>query len=219
MPHTGTTENNTIMAKTKKTETEELQEQIDKSAKLFDVAQPANKVAAQPTSRPIITRHNAGMKQDPMVTTQSKKTTKEVAVDTDNANGEAMIHKQIKIEPLTLKAEAEKPEEPAPEEAPEALTEPTEAGSPAVNEITQQITAKQADKKQKQDMQAHADEIEQLIASKHYFVPIGQVNRRRSHYRVILALVVAIALMAVCLNFAIDAEAIDIGIDALTNII
>ncbi len=209
------------MAKPKKSEQAKLQEQIDKTAKLFDVAQPG-KTAAPATSRPVIVGHGSGLTHDPMMAKASdekpvkKKEINPIKVAEATPKREAVVQPPQPIEEDAVPVVTPE-EQPAAAETQSSVKE--SQGTPVVDDLMNEVTAKQADKKQKQDLADKTVEVERLIEAKTYFVPIGQSSLQRSHYRIIIYLLLIIILLAVGLNFAIDAEAIDIGMNALTDIL
>jgi hypothetical protein len=114
-------------------------------------------------------------------------------------------------------------ETPPPQET---KTEETIAAPPedpnnkaAVDSLVNEVSAKQADKKEKQDLEARTAEIEEIIEKKEYFVPIGQVSRRRSNQLVVITLMLILVFATVGLNLAVDAGVIDIGLNPLTDIL
>ncbi len=162
-----------------------------------DVAHP-DKTPAIATSRPVIVGHAAMIKNDPMVV---EDTEEEKSVPT----------KGVTIEAHTPdKAESEI-ESTAPAE------DDTKDG--VVDALLGEIDSKGLEKKQAAEEESRQAEVQKLIESKEFHVPIGQESRRRSMHRVILLLLLLIVLILAGLNFAIDAEAIDIGISALTDIL
>lgn len=218
------------MSKKKASEEANLQEKIDKTAKLFDVKKPG-KTAAGATSRPIIVGHSMGITQDPMVAPADKKKVEPTLAApsepqplgaTVKVKVEPLNH-DVKPEPEVVDTESVATPEPETQSSPESekAPEPSPATkeSAAVDGLVNEVSAHQADKKQKQDIEHKTEEIEHLITTKEFFVPIGAASRRRSHHRIILVVLLSLVLIAVCLNFAIDAEAIDIGFNALTDIL
>lgn len=205
------------MAHAKKSEDKDLQAEIDKSAKLFDVAQPG-KTAAPTTSRPVIVGHTTMTKHDPMVVKSDDKT---------DDTPKTMTHSKPRTVavPVSHEKEAE-PEEPTPEleektieEPPKEDAKPEAPAAAVVDSLANEVTAKQTEKKEKKDQELQTEEAEKLIASKQFFVPIGQESRRRSSHRLFFILLLVILLGLVGLNLAIDAEVIDIGVNSLTNIL
>ncbi len=88
-----------------------------------------------------------------------------------------------------------------------------------VNELAEQAADT---KKQKQEAKAQDErnqKIEELIAEKKYFVPIGQITHRRNTrlFIFIIFLVIIVGLFGI--NLAIDAGMLDIGVEPLTDII
>lgn len=211
------------MANKENTESEILKNQVDTSAKLFDVAGPG-KTPALATSRPIIVKHGSMVTRDPMVVEEDIK-------EPTEPEPEKAINRELKIEPDSTesdKTEATGPEletEDNPAKAPEdepgkdedATQESSESG--AVDTLVNEVDAKQADKKQKKELEERTLELEKIINSKEFFVPIGVASRRRSNRRIVWLLILIVVLGLVGLNFAVDAGLLDIGVQALTDLL
>lgn len=210
---------------------ENLKDQIDKSAKLFDVAQPG-KTAASSTSRPVIVGHKSQAK-DPMVVEDPKEDNDQPSKSADEQPAKVLKPKRATvIAPLdnSIAKEEKKPEEPDEPAEPVEVEEPKEdkaqeeaepKSSDAANvaAVAESVDSKQALKKEKRELEDRNAEIESLIESKQFYVPIGQVTKRRrmNFFLIILLLMVLAAVIA--LNFAIDAEILDIGFAPLTDIL
>lgn len=89
----------------------------------------------------------------------------------------------------------------------------------AVKTLAEEVTKKQEASQDQAELEARQKHVQQLVDSKKYFVPIGQVSRRRSNRRAIIILLLVIILSVVGLNFAVDAELVEIGVDPYTNIL
>lgn len=179
-----------------------------KANKLIDVAQAGS--AAGATSRPLIVGHGSTIKHDPMVKEEANEA---VSAVQEKEEAKPMVTKELKLTPDT---------DTAVEPTAEAETAQPETAQPdtgVVDSLMNEVDAKQADKKQKKELEAVALEVEKSIESKEFFVPIGLVSRRRSHNRIILSLILLIVLGLAGLNFGIDAEVVDIGVQSLTDIL
>lgn len=221
------------MKQTKNTEKpDNLKDQIDKSAKLFDVAQPG-KTAAGATSRPVIVGHKAQTKRDPMVVEKTEESKE------DDKPVEEVLQPKRKtvIAPLNQPADSDDKTEDSASELPteENKTEPEELAGikkeePAkekeatvnarsnINALANTVDSKQALKKEQKEEEDKSQEIEELINSKKYYVPIGQVTRKRKLHAAIIILLVLIILALVGVNFALDADMIDVNVEPLTDI-
>jgi hypothetical protein len=212
----------------------DLKKEIEKSAKMFDVVKPG-KTPPSSTSRPTIVGHTAMIKQDPMVrgsedsddSAASHAPLKSHSASKDIAPAEHAVKREKVIEPESPHDESEpdenkpKPEEPGKQPEKEEASEPDDSppADGAVNALANEVTAKREEQKLDEELQAKYDEVEKSIEKREYFVPIGQVSRRRSEHRMLIVLLLVIILSAAALNFLIDAEIIDIGIKPLTNLL
>jgi hypothetical protein len=204
-----------------------------KEAKIVDVSQPG-KTAPAGTSRPIIVGHKM-LQQDPMISEDKAATVPEPGKTEDKpaeAAPAAAPRNNKVIAPLTesksedeppepeAKTEEPKPEEPKPEETKEEGSEPAKAdGSAVVDAVIEQAGAKR-----KQDQESEADkkrqaELEKLIEEKKYFVPIGQVRRRRNTRWgiTILLLLVIIAGAYLALDAGLIQANIKLPVDLIKN--
>lgn len=195
--------------------------------KTFDVSGP-DKTPASATSRPIIVKHGSMAQRDPMVVEEAAEKPK------TSEPAKATVAHELKLDPAeSEKAETEADEAPESDQSAEVPTEespepeqPAESeessensGTGAVDALANEVDAKQADKKEKRELEERNAELEKSIAAKEFFVPIGAARRRRSEQRVILAFLLIILLSIAGLNMAIDAEVLDVGLPALTNVL
>ncbi len=112
-----------------------------------------------------------------------------------------------------------------PETSPEKSKEKSEAEEPSPGEDTAKDastdevdkTKESADAKALAEQEARTAEVQKLVNSKEFFVPIGQASRRRSNYAGIILLILVIVAAAIGVNFAVDAELIEIGVEPLTD--
>lgn len=88
-----------------------------------------------------------------------------------------------------------------------------------VDALVGQVTAKREEQKQKEEAEAKVREIEKVIESKEFYVPIGQESRRRSAHRILAVLLLLVVLSAAGANFAIDAEMLDLGVSPVTDLL
>lgn len=88
-----------------------------------------------------------------------------------------------------------------------------------VNELAKQAADKKQQKEQDSKQASKRAELEKHIQNKTYFVKIGQITHRRNARILLTAVILMLLLGLVVLNFLIDAEMLDIGIEPLTNII
>lgn len=202
----------------------------DKPNKTFDVSKPGE-TPPSATSRPIIVNHSSMIKKDPMVRDSIDESEEKTEEDTKPP---IQTH-ELKVEPLKEAEKEEKTEEAKSEDSepkeeiateakePEKNTEEPEAKpepkSGAVEALAGEVTAKREEQKQREAAEAKAKELEKVIESKEFFVPVGEAARRRSAFRFVFAFLVLIILAAAILNFMIDAEIVDVGIEPLTDLL
>lgn len=208
-----------------------------KTAKpIADVAHPG-KTPPSETSRSIIT-HRSLMK-DPMVVEDAESTaeTETVAETKNPASPKVVTGGERKIQPLAdlpvepaadqevakapkpvadAKDAAEKeakPEVPAEADTPSpAEGEGEDRGSSDKPEPGQAAAAEEAKQTQ------HDAEMQKLIETKKYFLPINAVERRRSKRFVALGIVLSLVLAAAWVNIALDAGLIEIdGVKPVTH--
>jgi hypothetical protein len=141
--------------------------------KMFDVAKPG-KTAADPTSRPIIVGQGARIKQDPMVSTATPKP------ETTTAEAKA-IHDKVIAPPEGVTS-------PKPKEETKSPAEPKQDNSSSEAAVVDAVV-EQADKKEAKDAKnqeaseedkARRQHIDNLIADKTYFLPVGHITRKKN---------------------------------------
>ena len=118
--------------------------------------------------------------------------------------------------------EVETPETPEEELAPaaseEAEPESTSDEASEVDAVAEQVgSGKKKDSQETEEEKQKRENVEKLIADKKYFVPTGQVTRKRRTRWTIFLLIVLIA--AAGFIFAVDAEVIDVGVDLPFDIV
>lgn len=200
--------------------------QSDNSKKAIDVAKPG-KTSPDASSRPVIVTHKPMIK-DPMM--------KDEAAETPQAQPVKVNNRSKVIAPPSKTDASAQPVEPEAAEAKpaeEEVTPETSATDTTQNETADtsadeqkaaekdaaivDAVAEQADKDKQQSNELTEEEkqrqaeLDKLIADKKYFVPIGQVTKRKNNRRTLMILLV-LALLLVGLYLAVDAEVVDIGI-------
>ncbi len=122
------------------------------------------------------------------------------------------------------KEEPESEEEPSAEESSESKSGASDDGvvqepeGGLVDELAKQAAAKKQQKEEDKEAKVRQEKVDGLIAGKTYVVSISQVTKRRIR-QTFLVLLVLVILAVVGLNFAVDAELIDIGAEPLTDLI
>lgn len=179
---------------------------------VFDVSKPG-KSAPSATSRPVIVNHGPMMK-DPMVSDPD---------DTDKKDDKPTAATSESRKIIAPPSDLEK-EEPASEDTPATESEDSKADKKkSAEQAVVDAVVDQAGKKKKsqptEEELAKQIEVEKLIESKKYFVPIGEVTRRRNARRLMIGLVAFVLIGLVGSYLAVDAKLLDIGVDLPFNII
>lgn len=189
-----------------------------KAAKIDDVKKQASPA---PTSRPILVTDKSEVPGDPMLAPekdQAEKPKEELAVahsaKTIQPLNAIPVDKQEETEPAE-EASAEEAEAPAEEaEAPAepAATPPEETSKESHSIISTlepkrdseaEITAEEAAAAEAQA--AREIELENIISSGKYVVPINAVQRKRSRMNIVLLVLVALALAVALADVVLDA--------------
>lgn len=186
------------------------QEESPSAPKLFDVAKPG-KTPAGATSRPVIVGHGSTMKQDPMFNSPADE--KKAGEDPP-----AQPRKKIVVNPPDHAGDEEKNKADESTDTGEAQN-PEASDAAAVDTLASAANAKKENQKESDEAAARAVELEKIIESKQYFVPIGEAKRRRSNQRILLTIILMIIITIASVNFGIDAEVLDLGIEPLTDIL
>lgn len=201
----------------------------EKSApKIMDVVHPGN-VQPNPSGRPVIVSNHSYIKADPMLSTADDAQVSDSAPAAPQASTEPvaeMRHEKVISEPKSaVEAEPEKPVEPkeppaqeeetpiakAPEK-PVAALDTESAREPATEDVSSNATSNvllQSTQGQNPEEAAaleRDDELERLIASKQYAVPINVSGKRRGKLLLLVAATLLLILMAV--NLLADMQVI-----------
>lgn len=189
--------------------------------RVFDVAKPGQTAAAA-TSRPVIVGHGSMIKQDPMVkpatpkekiSTASSKTISPIN-DIDNKKEQT-----DKSEVNEDKESVETPEEVSDKGQSETVedkktADESDASPNSSREISANVLADKAleskEKKQRAELEEkRAQQVEELVSSKQYFVKIHQGPTGSSAGNWLLGLLLLVAIVTL---IAIDAGLVDIGV-------
>lgn len=202
---------------------------------VFDVEKPG-KSTPSATSRPVITGHGP-MLHDPMVSNQEVKPEEQQAnpeAKTTSASGEKVIQPmdadtKPEEEPAEeteteVKSDDKEPEaEPAAEEAKSTENQTSEPDKKTANQATVDAVAEQAGKKKKigptEEEVARANQIKKMTEEKKYFLPIGEVTRRRNTRRATWVIIVMLILVLIGGYITIDAGLIDSTVSLPFNFI
>jgi len=191
------------MAKAKDTNQEKTDGgEIPSAPPVFDVSKPG-KTAADPSSRPLIVTHKPMVKQDPMVAPETEEKKEEKKPLTPKR--EAVL--QPSEELISEEAKKPKEEEKKPEEN-------TSDDSAAIESLAGEAEAKQKNKKQDEEIAKKAAEIENLIQSKKYNLPIHDASyRSKSLFTTLLNIILILMVLAALFVLAIDAKLINVGLE------
>jgi hypothetical protein len=197
----------------------------DSPTNMDGVARPG-KTPVDSTSRPVIVGHKPLLKQDPMVASSEDLEISSKAKEEPKSAPSSSGHT---IEPLPeSKTEEEVPQEKEVQDgaaSKESEAEdksddtPAESSNAAVDALAGEVSAKrEAEKASDEDVKKQLG-LEAVIASHKYFVPIGEVSKKRAMNRILLGLIVLVLLAGTAADLAIDAGLIDIGVESLTDIL
>lgn len=191
-----------------------------KSTKIIDVKSPG-KVAPETSSRPIVVTNRPVLASDPMVVAgASDGRSPDVAGPPVVTGRSAKVIRPISAEAADEADETKEPAVPAPEAGAEAeapaelpLAAKTEASGPAPVRDTgsgkpetrdAEAEASAAEAEAETARLVRLQELEQLIASGQYAVPIDAVQRKRSRTFVFLMCLLALVLAVVLLDVLLD---------------
>jgi len=208
-----------------------------KAAKIDDVKRP-DKVTPTPTSRPVLVTNRPTLKNDPMMTSDDTKdgveaipmthtarvivpinsdiTPDDTPDPTDNAEHETKDNASKQHDAVSAEASHPDPAEvsavPAEQATPEEMPKQTiEAvlSSGSTRDIgaatnAEEIAAAEAKAKRK-------EEVEAIIASGKYAVPIDAIQRRRSRIAIVLLVLLAVGLALILLDLIADVGAVHVS--------
>lgn len=179
------------------------------SAKVFDVAKPST-TPASPTSRPLIVNHGPIAKD----TTVVDKDTNPVDEGSVEEPKQAMLSKHAIIQPLESQevelnvVAEEKTEEKVPEDQPKEekpKDEPQEeVEKPELKNLSEAQLKKIEEEEQKR-LQEREAQIDQLVGTGKYFLPINAVEKRKNRRVVLAGIVLCVLLAVVWYDVALDA--------------
>ena len=204
---------------------------------ISDVEKPG-KTAASPTSKSIIIKTTPLIK-DPMVVEDSDKKTED---DSSHNVVKAGGSSKIKLQPLTT-SDTDQPQEDSsgPEKPKVAEDEPKKDESKVDESVTEPKADVEDDQKADASKSAetkdktlgtpdeqdaaeasrkaeHDANLQKIVDSKTYYLPINAVEKRKTKRFVLLGIMLSIFLILVWINIALDASLIQIdGISPLTS--
>lgn len=192
------------------------------TATIIDVARP-NETAPSDTSVPVIV-NNRPILRDPMMANESQN----LDIPATETPKLSPTSTKINIQPLSsdedeVSKERAKTEEPAePEVETSENTPDTEDHSENAIEADNQAQTKTEDEKnviESEEQAKHESDLQNLVESKKYYLPINTVQKRRTKRFVAIGAGVSILLVLIWVDIALDAGLIKIGgLKALTHI-
>lgn len=201
--------------------------------KTMDVSKPGESVP-DISARPVLVTRRP-MVQDPMVK-DDKKPEEEPVIESEQPKEELTVRGGKVIKPLSEQKEADSsnesdekeetaaegeektdPEPAKPEKTEEEKTQAEEAA--VVDAVADQaeLKGKKKEGELNPDEKAKQEALQKLITDKKYFVPVGQVSRRRNR-RTLLVFVVFLLLLAGT-YLAFDAEVIKTNVTLPVDLI
>lgn len=183
--------------------------------RVIDIAHPGSS-APDETSRSIIV-NNRPIVQDPMMVDRSSKTVPdpEITADKEEPKTGAIKLQPLPEEDATTKDTVEVKADEVAAEAP-AESQPEQSIAKTEEAAIEQTADTENAEEIKEDTQDA--EIQKLVDSKQYYLPINAVERRRTHRFVVFGLVLCVLLGLAWLNVALDAGLIELGgLKAVTN--
>jgi len=180
--------------------------EIPSAPPVFDVSKPG-KTAAEPTSRPIIVTHKPMIKQDPMVAPAEESSEKPLS-----------SKKEASISPISNseseaddkpKSQDESSDEPKKEAATDNIS-----GSGAIDALADEAESKKKDKKTDEEAAQKAAEIQNLIQSREYNLPIHDSGYRgRGIFNTFITVLLILLLLGTLFVLAVDAELIKVNLE------
>lgn len=189
---------------------------------------PESDNTATAMAQPAKTRAVGGeLKLQPLSNSPAASVASDVPVKADEPPDVPATPVEIPDEKTESKPEAEpKTESKAAAKAMPSTEPPTDQDTPDTTEPAGSINGDSSDKPDPAQLEAaeaakqaeHVAEIQKLVDSKKYFLPINAVERRRSKRFIALGVVLSLILALAWLNIALDAGLIEIpGVKPFTH--
>lgn len=173
---------------------------------------PAVKEIVEPEN--IKSRPDRPVQEEPEATKEKEaKPTEEKRIEPDKP---AEDSKKATDEPEDTSKDEK--EESSEDDDTEQQNKQAEGQDGIVDELAKQAMSKKQKQQEEKDQQNKSEQMDKLIAEKKYFLPIGQVTRRKKNRTALLVLILIIILAAVGANFAVDAGLVKTNIKPLTNV-
>lgn len=188
--------------------------------KIDDVKRP-DKVTPSASGRPIIVTNRPVLTADPMVVPKADSSTAEAVPVTRTAKTIAPVSQDVEAPAEKTKApeaptpaettESAEPSPDTPAEQPEAEAAENTRGvqiDTPVRDSEAAVTAAEAEAEAAR--QARETELEQLIASGKYAVPVNSVERKRTVHTSVGLTVLVVVLAALLIDLMLDANIIEL---------
>lgn len=192
-------------ASAKKDEQQDSSAGIPSAPPVFDVSKPG-KTAAEPTSRPIIVSHKPMIKQDPMVAPTEESSEKPLSPK-----------KEANISPVSSDVEEEKPknqDEVVTEDTKEGENTANTSDSGAIDALADEAESKKKDKKADEDAAKKAAEIQNLVQSREYNLPIHDAGYGgKGFFNTFLTVLLILLMLGTLFVLAVDAGLIKVGLE------
>jgi hypothetical protein len=196
----------------KKPKKDDTEKNVPSAPPVFDVSKPGE-TAANPSSKPIIVSHKPMLKQDPMMKSEDGQD-KEERKDLPKAKKETKIEPVSEIQPED-KAEDKPAEDSELDNDEKAVVEGSpDSGSSAIDALADEVGSKKADQKARDDAKKKQIEVDKIIASKKYNLPIHDgVVARSGIGTVFINIVLSLLVVVAGVVLAVDAGYLNIPIE------
>lgn len=183
-----------------------------KTTKITDVADPG-KTAPSATSRPIVVTNRPVLTNDPMMVNSEAPDIIATAAPTIHTS---KTLNPVSAEEQTSNSSASDTAAEQPDSASSEAPEPSLAQDDARAEA-EDASAEAKEARERAAEEARNRELEQLVESGTYNVPINAVQRKRSHMFVAGMCLLAIVLAVVLFDIVLDVGIVDISFIPHTN--
>lgn len=195
---------------TKKAAEKDETNEIPSAPAIFDVSKPGE-TAAHPTSRPLIVGHKSEIKQDPMVTSQENSEEAEEQPEEIVPNKSEPIIKPDEDTEETQETTEEKPSETTDEADSSTSVSTSETGE--IDALASEAEAKKQSKDNDEKDTKEAEQVQELISSKKYSIPIKEGGKKRSSEIMMIWFLIFLIFISAAAWFVVDAGYYDPGFE------